>query len=948
MKKQTHHIQRQALMVDFSTDEKARSWHKTAPAFYYTKMLPLLNEVLDKQVPADHFYSIEHLDINVGTVDENELLEAFVKSITLALTRLLTRDTQSIATNVSKERIQSEENIVITESKEHLIACFYYFLDFGILPWNSSLKSLSRLEAALEQEIGLKNVILFTDFQKRLYRASTRRRLYFQFSPTFWDEICHQLYKPIMAYLSSIRKAIMPVLMTLAINKSAQKKLKAEFSDDLKVWIGQKAPAHTQHWPQHYIGWIIRKAMPFLKPVGEKAILKAMRQGYILKDKSQTNNPATELVTTLKTLIASVETQWEGKNIPEQHFREDTGDQSVTIRAEDASSVLPAAGQVKHLFDEPNSEDKDTAQDELSAEELETRPTHLSEHKEAKPIESVILENEAASENEKTGSPTASEKALRSSVDKGVKPDTIQQQEDKADTCNQHSTVVGESDNKTSSGSEQKNHLPLRRAVQHDIISEENKADQVEKASAVVTPKQPKTKSVESTILTLSETAHAKHSSEHTAKETGEEKKDSHKIQQPDHHLAQGKVGIKAPQKQQTFPNEKKGIEPLAPHDLQEAAAPSNKENDTMASETVAHTDKSTVARQNVNEENLTSEDANLYESSTRASERKPGKQIQEAEEAIDQLNNLSRIQGKPHPKNKVGDIIYSGGESQIIKGEQPKRSSPTRKMSAEGEEKPEGMISGHSPEKFISGVNDPAHGAHAEIEKQRKEEEVDHPLPDKTKEINVKQNSPFEEKSQIVQSRLSGQEFLRGTSSLEDEMAMLTYQFAKPEVYYLKDAGIVLTWPYLARLFKHLGYVENNSFKNRQLQQQAVHLLAYIASGLEQCEEPTLVMPKFLCAWPFAMPIMKDLTLTEEEKSETDQMLRGVIHNWPILKNTSLDGLRSSFFDREGKLFKEDEQWKLIIEQKSYDMLLEHLPYTLSIIKLPWMTHLLKVDWAS
>jgi hypothetical protein len=94
-------------------------------------------------------------------------------------------------------------------------------------------------------------------------------------------------------------------------------------------------------------------------------------------------------------------------------------------------------------------------------------------------------------------------------------------------------------------------------------------------------------------------------------------------------------------------------------------------------------------------------------------------------------------------------------------------------------------------------------------------------------------------------------------------------------------------------------------------------------------------------------MPLIKELKLLKKEKKECDMMLRNLISNWPILKNTSVEGLRSSFFHRNGKLQKEDDSWRLIVEQKSYDMLLDHLAYSISIIKLPWLKKILKVDWA-
>lgn len=168
-----------------------------------------------------------------------------------------------------------------------------------------------------------------------------------------------------------------------------------------------------------------------------------------------------------------------------------------------------------------------------------------------------------------------------------------------------------------------------------------------------------------------------------------------------------------------------------------------------------------------------------------------------------------------------------------------------------------------------------------------------------------------------------------------------------EPEAYYLGNAGLILSWPYLGRLFEHLEYLEGGTFRDTGCRERAVHLLGYIATGQEQCEEPELVLAKFLCAWPLQMPVIRELELTNEEKNQAGRMLESLIANWPILKNTSVEGLRSSFFIRDGKLFKEEQQWKLIVEQKSYDMLLDHLPYTISMIKLPWMEEILKVDWA-
>ncbi len=164
---------------------------------------------------------------------------------------------------------------------------------------------------------------------------------------------------------------------------------------------------------------------------------------------------------------------------------------------------------------------------------------------------------------------------------------------------------------------------------------------------------------------------------------------------------------------------------------------------------------------------------------------------------------------------------------------------------------------------------------------------------------------------------------------------------------YYVLNAGVVLCWPYLKSFFDRLGYLVGGDFRNDEARERAVHILGYAAAGHGKCEEHELIFQKFLAGWPLQMPLVKDLKLLKKEKRECDNMLRSLIANWPILKNTSIEGLRASFFQRGGKLRKEEEAWRLIVEQKSYDMLLDHLPYSIAIVKLPWCKEILKVDWA-
>jgi hypothetical protein len=84
---------------------------------------------------------------------------------------------------------------------------------------------------------------------------------------------------------------------------------------------------------------------------------------------------------------------------------------------------------------------------------------------------------------------------------------------------------------------------------------------------------------------------------------------------------------------------------------------------------------------------------------------------------------------------------------------------------------------------------------------------------------------------------------------------------------------------------------------------------------------------------------------VSRQDKEEVAALLQTVISYWSVLKNTSIDGFRSSFLVRPG-LLREEEGWRLSVERKPFDMLLDHLPWSLSIIRLPWMKRVLYTEW--
>ena len=165
-------------------------------------------------------------------------------------------------------------------------------------------------------------------------------------------------------------------------------------------------------------------------------------------------------------------------------------------------------------------------------------------------------------------------------------------------------------------------------------------------------------------------------------------------------------------------------------------------------------------------------------------------------------------------------------------------------------------------------------------------------------------------------------------------------------EGIFVANAGIVLLHAFLPTLLNRLQLVNNGRYANEQAQQKALYLIHYIATGKTDAEEHELIIPKVLCAWNLNKPVEKKIELTAEELNEAENMMLSAIEQWTVLKNTSIDGLREGFLQRNAKLYTRNNNVYLLMENKSIDVLLDQLPWNLSIVKLPWMKEILRVEW--
>lgn len=185
-----------------------------------------------------------------------------------------------------------------------------------------------------------------------------------------------------------------------------------------------------------------------------------------------------------------------------------------------------------------------------------------------------------------------------------------------------------------------------------------------------------------------------------------------------------------------------------------------------------------------------------------------------------------------------------------------------------------------------------------------------------------------------------------RSSSDRADRVPTINKPPVDEEGIFVQQAGLVLVHPFLKSFFGLTGLLEGRHFVNALAQQKAIYLLHYVATGHITAEEHALVIPKLLCDHPPEEPVETMIDLSPQELQEADDLLRAVIAQWSLLKNTSPDGLREGFLQRNGKLFAKNGQLYITVEKSAIDVLLDHLPWNLGIIKLPWVNTLIRVEW--
>ncbi|MCF7483158.1 hypothetical protein L3V31_15705 [Vibrio sp. J1-1] len=161
-----------------------------------------------------------------------------------------------------------------------------------------------------------------------------------------------------------------------------------------------------------------------------------------------------------------------------------------------------------------------------------------------------------------------------------------------------------------------------------------------------------------------------------------------------------------------------------------------------------------------------------------------------------------------------------------------------------------------------------------------------------------------------------------------------------------INNAGLVIASTYIPTLFQRLNLTDGKAFVSEAAKYQALFCLQYMVDGRSKAPEYVLPLNKILCGIPISTPIPSQVDLPNGAVSMIDGLLNAIISHWSALGSTSIEGLRTTFIQREGQLLDEEKQWQLSVIPGAFDMLLDQIPWSFQTIKFPWMDKPLFVMW--
>lgn|GEM_PF-891846 len=190
-----------------------------------------------------------------------------------------------------------------------------------------------------------------------------------------------------------------------------------------------------------------------------------------------------------------------------------------------------------------------------------------------------------------------------------------------------------------------------------------------------------------------------------------------------------------------------------------------------------------------------------------------------------------------------------------------------------------------------------------------------------------------------------------QGLEDFENDNIREEEEEASGRPVYIANAGLILINPFLPAFFERLDLLsrdENDKpyIDSEPAASRAMHLLQYLVTGQTASPEPLLFLNKIICGLSTGTPVASSIEPDPKDIEICNGLLEGILENWPALHGTSVDGLRETFMQREGRLNYDDQKWSLVIQRKTLDILKDQIPWNTSVIFHPWMNDPIHTTW--
>ena len=133
-----------------------------------------------------------------------------------------------------------------------------------------------------------------------------------------------------------------------------------------------------------------------------------------------------------------------------------------------------------------------------------------------------------------------------------------------------------------------------------------------------------------------------------------------------------------------------------------------------------------------------------------------------------------------------------------------------------------------------------------------------------------------------------------------------------------ISNAGMVLLHPFMKKLFRDLGLMENVTFSHDAARCRGIYVWHYVASGFEDDTDINFLLPKLLCGLSPDEILCKEVSISDYERSICLNHLCRLLRYWDLAPD--IESLRRDYLSRSGTIEYINGLWTLRVDHRELD----------------------------